>query len=539
VFENNVLSFATHDEGRIVKAAVGSPNTWEYQYFLNDHVGNVRAVVSENDVATPYSTDFESATAPFGNYNQLGLLNIFDHTDPGTTYTRSHMLTAGYNQQIGVSKSLAVNPGDVVDMEVWAKYEAPTSTSSDLSTLFQGLVAAFALQATGGTGIDGSQAYNAIHNVYPTGPWVGPSNLEDANAPRAYLNYLLFDENFNLVDLGFDQISANAQQIGASPVVPHDYLSLRVRVKLKGYLYVYVSNEQTVQTNVYFDDFKIVHHSALIQANDYYPFGLTFNSYQVPGTVPNQYQYNGKEMQDELNAGWLDYGARMYMPDIGRWGVLDPLSEKSRRWSPYASVFDNPLRFIDPDGMEALDPYIIFNGTEKKIEIWDDNNTPDDDSDDILLSINDAKNDVTTTSQGKWEDGEYDMVDDEEPHTHSDGSDTVNGTYGVGGIYRAVTFTETTTTKVRSGMGIHAGRANQNWETGRKTLGCIRVTAEGFEAIGDAIAEKGALTKLIVQNNRTSTNSTVVNKIEPGSELRNKAEATHEAMFEEQMKGLF
>ncbi|WP_168186903.1 RHS repeat-associated core domain-containing protein [Elizabethkingia sp. JS20170427COW] len=92
-----------------------------------------------------------------------------------------------------------------------------------------------------------------------------------------------------------------------------------------------------------------------LDTNDYYPFGLNFINPLVPVGVYSpsatykNYKYNGKELQE---TGMYDYGARMYMPDIGRWGVQDELSEKFFSNSNYNYVGNNPILIYDPDGRD-------------------------------------------------------------------------------------------------------------------------------------------------------------------------------------------
>ncbi len=98
---------------------------------------------------------------------------------------------------------------------------------------------------------------------------------------------------------------------------------------------------------------------------DYYPFGLL-----MPGRW-SQYSYTvekftGKELDSELELYY--FGMRYLDPALARWFVRDPFASEMPAWSPYSYAFDNPIGFLDPNGMAPVD---WIKNLETGEYIWD------------------------------------------------------------------------------------------------------------------------------------------------------------------------
>ena len=108
------------------------------------------------------------------------------------------------------------------------------------------------------------------------------------------------------------------------------------------------------------NDLKVTHHKCRIDQlsvaplalDDYYPFGLTFNSYQRPSGKKNDWKFQGQEHIDLT--GWDSFKWRNHQPDIGRFFNVDPLADKYVYNSPYAFSENKVVAHIELEGLEAI-----------------------------------------------------------------------------------------------------------------------------------------------------------------------------------------
>ncbi|MDR2204856.1 MAG: hypothetical protein LBE36_01675 [Flavobacteriaceae bacterium] len=115
--------------------------------------------------------------------------------------------------------------------------------------------------------------------------------------------------------------------------------------------YIYQYKDHLGNVRVSFAENTETNTLEVVDKNDYYPFGMNHLGTETESFYGQSdykaYKFGNKEIQE---FGFYDYGARFYMPDVGRWGVIDPAADYFPDITPYAYVTNDPIGLVDNDG---------------------------------------------------------------------------------------------------------------------------------------------------------------------------------------------
>jgi RHS repeat-associated protein len=368
-----------HEEGKPARILfdggylqIDTSGKWIPYYFIKDHLGNTRVVFKgenlnwqQGELTFEINEDEEGDAFP--GFRQVSAVRNNEMALQGESSGKL------YNQE-GPYTEIPVFSGDTVQVSVYYYYEEldpqKTMPPVNIRQTPQAAELSFELKPlplhpaqNDLANIPGNRVYglqlniaglfeNLMHKKRNAAPEI-PNDFFDG-APQAYLELSLRDtadqeiNNWRMLVDTANNWNRLTDSIGIH--VPDTSQQYTLRVSLHN------ESERTV----WFDTLHVnlgQKADPVVQVNHYYPFGnlIADISWQAENADTNNYLYNGKELHRSLNLNWLDYGARWYDPQVGRWWVVDPMAEAYVSWSPYNYVLNNPIIGIDPNGMFFLD----------------------------------------------------------------------------------------------------------------------------------------------------------------------------------------
>jgi RHS repeat-associated protein len=379
----DVLQFINMEEGRIrFKPAVDNkPAAFAFDYFIKDHLGNVRMVLTDEqqidkypvaslepakmvmeknyyDIQEANVVDKSTATGISNYINDNGIgNNPEDAVFSAANSTKLYRLNSN-TAKTGLGITLKVIAGDKIDVLGKSYYFQNSSGSGNnsnipITDILNAFLNAPATATT--TAVHGTVTAAAINT--PAGI-AGITNMMNqqgtqSNAapskPRAFINVIFFDEQFKAVDYKISMVGNNS-------TVKDHYADLQnIAVPKNGFVYIYCSNESPV--NVYFDNLQVVHtRGSILEESHYYPYGLKMDgiSTKAFGNMKNPYQYQGDYNEYDNETGWNDFELRNYDAQIGRFIQQDPYDQFA---SPYTGMGNDPINNVDPSGgwLEGMD----------------------------------------------------------------------------------------------------------------------------------------------------------------------------------------
>jgi RHS repeat-associated protein len=415
IYENDVLQFISHEEGRIRitdiaifpypcmppqpgQIAICPPPLiqliWVCDYMIKDHLGNVRMVLTDEVKVDKYpvaSLEDAKRTSIEKNYYDIQEANVVSKTAATgiPDYTNDNGIgnnpddyqfsNANSNKlyklnsntaKTGLGITLKVMAGDKIDVFGKSYYIAnnPGPGSNNLIPVLN-LLNGF-LNAPGASVITtthGAVTNTTLNTAAGTAGITSMVNQQNAqsgaapNKPRAFINVIFFDEQFKATEFKISMVGT------ASQLKDHFADLQNSTVPKNGYVYIYCSNETPI--DVFFDNMQVVHtRGEILEETHYYPFGLVMSgiSSQAAGTLKNKENtFQDQRFDDDLGLNWVQFKWRNHDPQIGRFIEIDPLSEKYVYNSTYAFSENKVTGHRELEGLEAwsVNPVTLADGS--------------------------------------------------------------------------------------------------------------------------------------------------------------------------------
>lgn len=361
VYKNNELQYVFHQEGRARWEA--PTNNFQYDYFVKDHLENVRTIVAGNITYAPlsYLASFEwrAANVEENTFDQIG--TVRDLKPAGTPQDLMSGILNGSDpaKRIGAALLIHAMHGDELNLQGYGYYSsedtALINTYAPGEVMAQSLAESLTGAAMGGGGEGGGPGIsaNTIGNLLSVSNYSVYEGIKnsatDPAYPRAYLNYLVFDEEMNILPA-----YSHVMQLRGSVANWH-LMSLPsvTQMPVNGYILSYFSNESAIDVAV--DNLAMLHTTGnLLEEQHYYPHGLVVDGGQaMPGDY-DRYLTTTNKHQPELGLELFDFNFRNYDQQIGRFVSIDPLADyEQESLNPYHYNYNDPANFIDPLGLKG------------------------------------------------------------------------------------------------------------------------------------------------------------------------------------------
>jgi len=373
IYRNDTLEFISHREGRLRPVRIDTTQPisisnlkYIYDYYLKDHLGSVRSVITTAQETDLYAATMEAVNAVKENqlFSNISSTTVAkptgfdtDNTNQQVSQLNGNVNITG-NKRVGPSIVLKVMTGDTVSISTYGWYTGSTQPPAtgvtpiinDILPLLSGGVIADG-GSKGGSIL--TSDINSLLSTFLSG-FIANDQPYDASRPKAFLNWMIVDEQFNSVPSPNHLGAVQMPLISGSMQKQQMLGPVSLVVRRNGWLYVYVSNESN--QNVFFDNLVINQtRGPLVEKREYYPFGM-----EIPGLstmafesnyYQNRYKFNGIEYDTSFGLGYNEAHFRDLDPTVGRWMQMDPdIGNGMEELSPYSAMANNPVLKNDPLG---------------------------------------------------------------------------------------------------------------------------------------------------------------------------------------------